>query len=142
MKPKPLLIAWRFSKKSGLEPIVTPFIENGKGQHVKGFLEDFKQTARQATQQLEKLESIGCPIIGIDPAITLTYREEYRTYLDRQDVDVWLPQEWLANVLSHLAASLTQTHITHDNVHGALRRENLDSGIGSAVASGLSGVRT
>lgn len=97
-----------FFKKIGFEPIVTPFIENGKGQHVKGFLQDFQQTARQATQQLEKLVSMGRPIIGIDPAITLTYREEYRIYLDRQDVDVWLPQEWLANALPHLAASLTQ----------------------------------
>ncbi len=97
-----------FFKKIGFEPIVTPFIENGKGQHVKGFLQDFQQTARQATQQLEKLVSMGCPIIGIDPAITLSYREEYRIYLDRQDVDVWLPQEWLANALPHRAASLTQ----------------------------------
>ncbi len=96
-----------FFKKIGFEPIVAPFIENGKGQHVKGFLQDFQQTARRATQQLEKLASLGRPIIGIDPAITLTYREEYRTYLDRQDVDIWLPQEWLATVLPTLAASLT-----------------------------------
>ncbi|MDH5427043.1 MAG: (Fe-S)-binding protein, partial [Nitrospirota bacterium] len=39
-----------------------------------------------------------------------TYREEYRLYLDRQDVEVWLPQEWLANALPPLAASLT--HLT------------------------------
>ena len=97
-----------FFQKIGFEPIVTPFIENGKGQHVKGFLRDFQQTARQAIQHLEKLASVGRPIIGIDPAITLTYREEYRTHLDAQDVDVWLPQEWLANALPHLAASLPQ----------------------------------
>jgi Fe-S oxidoreductase len=97
-----------FFKKIGFEPIVTPFIENGKGQHVKGFLQDFQHTARHAAQQLEKLGSLGRPIIGIDPAITLTYREEYRSYLDRQDVEVWLPQEWLANALPPLAASLTQ----------------------------------
>ncbi|GJL62417.1 MAG: membrane protein [Nitrospirales bacterium] len=95
-------------KKIGFEPIVTPFIENGKGQHVKGFLQDFQHTARQATLQLEKLASMGRPIIGIDPAMTLTYQEEYRTYLDRPGVVVWLPQEWLANELPHLAASLTQ----------------------------------
>ncbi len=97
-----------FFKKIGFEPIVTPFIENGKGQHVKGFLQDFQHTARQATQQLEKLASLECPIIGIDPAMTLTYREEYRTYLYHQEVEVWLPQEWLANALPHLAASLPQ----------------------------------
>jgi len=86
---------------------VTPFIENGKGQYVKGFLQDFQRTARYAAQQLKKLASMGRPIIGIDPAITLTYREEYRTYLDHPGVDVWLPQEWLATVLPTLAASLT-----------------------------------
>ena len=99
-----------FFKKIGFEPIVTPFIENGKGQHVKGFLQDFQHTARHAAQQLKKLGAMGRPIIGIDPAITLTYREEYRLYLDRQDVEVWLPQEWLANALPPLAASLT--HLT------------------------------
>ena len=97
-----------FFKKIGFEPIVTSFIENGKGQHVKGFLQDFQQTARHATQQLEKLAGLARPIIGIDPAITLTYREEYRTHLDRQDIDVWLPQEWLVNVLPDLATSLPQ----------------------------------
>ena len=97
-----------FFKKIGFEPIVTPFIENGKGQHVKGFLQDFQYTAHHATQQLEKLVSTGRPIIGIDPAITLTYREEYRIYLDRQGVDVWLPQEWLVNTLPSLTVSLPQ----------------------------------
>ena len=96
-----------FFKKLGFEPIVTPFIENGKGQHVKGFLQDFQQTARHATQQLEKLAGLARPIIGIDPAMTLTYREEYRAHLDRQNVDVWLPQEWLVKVLPSLAGSLT-----------------------------------
>ncbi len=97
-----------FFKKIGFEPIVTSFIENGKGQHVKGFLQDFQQTARHATRQLEKLAGLARPIIGIDPAMTLTYREEYRAHLDRQNVDVWLPQEWLMEVLPSLAGSLTQ----------------------------------
>ncbi len=97
-----------FFKHIGYEPIVTPFIENGKGQHVKGFLQAFRQTASQAARQLNALASLGRPIIGIDPAITLTYREEYRTYLDRQDVDVWLAQEWLANELLHRSSSLPQ----------------------------------
>uniref|UniRef100_UPI00117757D7 (Fe-S)-binding protein n=1 Tax=Candidatus Entotheonella palauensis TaxID=93172 RepID=UPI00117757D7 len=97
-----------FFKRIGYEPIVTPFIENGKGQHVKGFLQEFRQTASQAARQLNALSSLGRPIIGIDPAITLTYREEYRMYLDRQEVDVWLAQEWLANELPHRASTLPQ----------------------------------
>jgi FAD/FMN-containing dehydrogenase/Fe-S oxidoreductase len=89
-----------FFKRVGYEPIVAPFIENGKGQHVKGFLQAFRQTAGHAARQLEVLSSLGRPIIGMDPAITLTYREEYRAYLDHQKVDVWLAQEWLASELS------------------------------------------
>jgi Fe-S oxidoreductase len=97
-----------FFKHIGYEPIVAPFIENGKGQHVKGFLQAFRQTASQAAMQLQALSSLERPIIGIDPAITLTYREEYRTYLDRQEVDVWLAQEWLANELPHRTLPLPQ----------------------------------
>lgn len=92
-----------FFKKIGLDPIVAPFFENGKGQHVKGFLPAFVQTASQTAAQLKALAAFGRPIIGIDPAITLTYREEYQTHLDRQEVDVVLAQEWLAAELSHLA---------------------------------------
>ncbi len=92
-----------FFKKIGLEPIVPPFFENGKGMHVKGFLPTFVQTASQTAAQLKALAAFGRPIIGIDPAITLTYREEYRTYLDHQDVNVILAQEWLASELPRLA---------------------------------------
>ena len=97
-----------FFKRIGYEPIVTPFIENGKGQHVKGFLQAFQQTASRAARQLHALSSLGRPIIGIDPAITLTYREEYRMYLNRQEVEVWLAQEWLANELCHRTSPLPQ----------------------------------
>uniref|UniRef100_UPI0011780F43 (Fe-S)-binding protein n=1 Tax=Candidatus Entotheonella palauensis TaxID=93172 RepID=UPI0011780F43 len=97
-----------FFKHIGYEPIVAPFIENGKGQHVKGFLQAFRQTASQAARQLNALSSLGRPIIGIDPAITLTYREEYRMYLDRQEAEVWLAQEWLSNELPRREAPLPQ----------------------------------
>ncbi len=101
-----------FFKHIGLNPIVAPFYENGKGQHVKGFLREFVHTARQTASHLKALAAFGRPIIGIDPAITLTYREEYRTYLDRQDVDVLLPQEWLADALPHLTIpQLSSTHV-------------------------------
>lgn len=95
-------------KQIGYEPIVAPFIENGKGLHVKGFLREFRHTASRAARQLEALSSLGRPIIGIDPAITLTYREEYRMYLDHQEIEVWLAQEWLANELLHRVSPLPQ----------------------------------
>ena len=97
-----------FFKRIGYEPIVAPFIENGKGQHVKGFLPAFRQTASRALQQLQALASLGRPLIGIDPAIALTYREEYRAYLTEQAVEVWLPQEWLASELAQRSAPLPQ----------------------------------
>lgn len=102
-----------FFKQVGYEPLVAPFIENGKGQHVKGFLQEFRQTASQAARQLSALSSLGRPIIGIDPAITLTYREEYRMYLERQEAEVWLAQEWLANELCHRSSALPQLAQTH-----------------------------
>ena len=82
----------------GFRPVLLPFRENGKAKHVKGFLKDFVDTAEQMSEFLRKVSKYKVPVVGLDPAITLTYREEYPQYLGEamRDIKVWMPQEFLA----------------------------------------------
>ncbi|MFW7378560.1 MAG: FAD-binding and (Fe-S)-binding domain-containing protein [Oligoflexus sp.] len=80
----------------------TPLWENGKPLHVKGFLNEFRGAAEKMNSRLRKIQSLGLPMVGLDPAITLTYREEYRQELADQHAgyQVHLLQEWLAAELN------------------------------------------
>lgn len=83
--------------------VVPPFV-NGKGLHTRGFLRHFQLKANQNLKFLRAIGDLETPIIGIDPAITLTYRDEYvklpRSTTER--VPVSLIQEWLASQLGTL----------------------------------------
>jgi Fe-S oxidoreductase len=49
------------------------------------------------------------PLVGIDPAVTLTYRDEYRRALPgRSRVQVQLLQEWLSRELETVRESLAE----------------------------------
>lgn len=91
----------RLIKAIGLEPHVASYMPNGKGQHVKGFRKNFIKTSKKHMTWLKELEKSGAPLISIDPAIALTYREEYKDLLG-ETVQVWMLHEWLANTLNHI----------------------------------------
>ncbi|MCF2950242.1 FAD-binding oxidoreductase [Paraglaciecola aquimarina] len=83
--------------KLGYEPILLPFMPNGKPQHVKGFLKEFAQTAKNAADLLNQLADLNMPLIGVDPSMVLCYRDEYTKILgkERGDFNVQLVHEWL-----------------------------------------------
>lgn len=84
----------------GFHPMLAPFLPNGKPLHVHGFLGRFRRAAQKNAAMLKLLESTGAPLIGIDPAMTLIYRSEYREALGETSVPrVQLFQEWLAETL-------------------------------------------
>lgn len=84
--------------------LVMPFSANGKPLHVQGFLGAFERTARQQARRLATLARFEVPLVGIDPAMTLTYRQEYVKALGQEDVPpVLLLQEWLTTRLNTLA---------------------------------------
>ncbi len=56
---------------------VAPYGPNGKPLHVQGFLGAFARTAETQAERLTALAEFGVPLVGIDPAMTLTYRQEY-----------------------------------------------------------------
>ena len=87
-----------------LRVFVMPFSANGKPLHVQGFLGAFERTASQQAKRLTALSRFGIPMVGIDPAMTLTYRQEYVKTLGQDAIpQVLLLQEWLVTRLNTLA---------------------------------------
>lgn len=83
---------------------VAPYSPNGKPLNVQGFLGAFERTAEKQARRLRTLADFGVPLVGIDPAMTLTYRQEYMKALGADAVpEVLLLQEWLAALLPTLA---------------------------------------
>lgn len=81
----------------GKKPMLLPFKPNGKPQHVKGFLHEFKVTAKNAAEFLNKLNDINAPLVGLDASLVMCYRDEYNTILEnnRGQFNVQLAHEWL-----------------------------------------------
>ncbi|WP_089678269.1 FAD-binding and (Fe-S)-binding domain-containing protein [Halomonas shengliensis] len=83
---------------------VAPFSPNGKPLNVQGFLGAFARTAEKQARRLRALAEFGVPLVGIDPAMTLTYRQEYVKTLGPDAVpEVRLLQEWLVSRAGTLA---------------------------------------
>ncbi|MEM6994997.1 MAG: FAD-binding and (Fe-S)-binding domain-containing protein [Myxococcota bacterium] len=92
----------------GLRVVVLPWRQNGKGLHVKGFVAAFARLARRNARFFRKVAKLGIPIVGIEPAVTLTYREEYRqaTGDEAAGFGVQLLQEYLHERLPGLLSAL------------------------------------
>ena len=91
-------------EKLGFRPVLLPFKPNGKPAHIKGFLKQFTQTAKNSADFLNQLAKLNIPMIGIDPALVLVYRDEYQQVLGdkRGDFHVQLANEWLLNALGNM----------------------------------------
>lgn len=80
----------------GLKVWLSPLHANGKPLHVQGFLPAFARTARRHARTLRELGGFGIPLVGLDPAMTLVFRQEYLKVDGIGEVPkVLLPQEWL-----------------------------------------------
>ncbi|WP_355661297.1 D-2-hydroxyglutarate dehydrogenase YdiJ [Halomonas salifodinae] len=93
-----------------IKVFVAPFTPNGKPLNVQGFMGAFQRTAEKQAKRLRVLAEFGVPLVGIDPAMTLTYRQEYVKALGEDAVpEVLMLQEWLVA----RAASLAPRHRPH-----------------------------
>lgn len=95
-------------KKLGFTPLLAPFKPNGKPLQVHGFLKAFARAADANATQLNGIASSGIPLIGIEPAMTLAYRAEYKKVLGENAPKVDLIQEWLARQVLHLGEQSSQ----------------------------------
>ncbi len=98
----------------GAKVYVLPYFANGKPLHVHGFLKRFDKVRRDNIALLAKAETLGMSLIGLDPAMTLVYRQEYtKAYLDEAapslKVNVQLIQEWLIKWLANNPAPTVNT---------------------------------
>ncbi|PLY47712.1 hypothetical protein F153LOC_04115 [Lelliottia sp. F153] len=91
----------RLVERVGYQPVVLPFSPNGKAQHIKGFLTRFAKTAQKTSDFLNRIAQLGMPMVGVDPALVLCYRDEYKQTLGdkRGDFTVMLVHEWLPAAL-------------------------------------------
>jgi Fe-S oxidoreductase len=85
----------RIARTLGFQIAVLPVRPCGKALHVRGKLRAFHAVAHANVRWLEQLKDTNIPIIGIDPAATLLWRDEYPQILKLDPVKVHLPQEWL-----------------------------------------------
>lgn len=89
----------------GFYVLMAPFKPNGKPLHVHGFMKAFEKAAESNTEMLKALDNTGVPMIGIDPSMTLTYRQEYGYVIPEKDLPkVQLIQEWLSSHTEKLAS--------------------------------------
>ncbi|GIT63185.1 MAG: hypothetical protein Ct9H300mP21_07310 [Pseudomonadota bacterium] len=84
-------------KQLGYTVYVAPFSPNGKPLHVKGFLKQFRKVVEKNTNWLSYTARCGIPLVGLDPSVVLTYRDEYLKVIEeiKLPFEVLLPQEFL-----------------------------------------------
>ncbi|MCY9804856.1 FAD-binding and (Fe-S)-binding domain-containing protein [Vibrio scophthalmi] len=83
--------------KLGKTPVLLPFKPNGKAQHIKGFLAQFARNAKSTAMFLEQVADLSIPMVGVDPALVLCYRDEYNEILGdkRGEFYVLTVHEWM-----------------------------------------------
>jgi FAD/FMN-containing dehydrogenase/Fe-S oxidoreductase len=87
----------------GFRVWVMPYAANGKPLHVHGFLHTFSWVANRNQKKLQRLADCHMPLVGIDPSMTLTYRAEYKKYVQAEMPKVLLIQEFLAEHTERLS---------------------------------------
>jgi Fe-S oxidoreductase len=70
---------------------------SGKAFHIRGNLSAFKNIAQSNLDWLQPVMRANIPIVGIEPATTLLWRDEYAALSESENIQVMLPQEWLIN---------------------------------------------
>jgi len=96
------------ASRLGFQVWLAPLNPNGKPLHVQGFLDAFAKAAITNAAQLGELARSGVPLVGLDPAMTIAYRQEYLKVPGITEMPrVALLQEWLLDVLPAAAAGAT-----------------------------------
>lgn len=106
-EPHIALACYDLLKRIGKRPVFLPFRQNGKALHVKGFVAWFRKVARANAEFYTSVAALDLPIVGIEPAVTLTYRDEYPKALGELGFRVKLLQEYLVEENQALRTAAT-----------------------------------
>lgn len=80
--------------------ILKPYT-NGKLLVIRGARAAFIRKARPQAKRLARLNAKGLTLVGFDPALTICYRDEYKSLIPNcPDFNVMLPEEWLKQALA------------------------------------------
>ena len=102
-----LQVLIELAARLGFQVWLAPLLPNGKPLHVRGFMGAFAKAAIRNAAQLAQLAQPGVALVGLDPAMTLAYRQEYLKVPGMGEVPkVELPQEWLLQVLPEAVTSV------------------------------------
>lgn len=120
-EPEVVLASYDLMVKMGMKPLIVPYFPNGKALVIKGFLGAFRILARRNVRRLNELAKLGIPMVGIEPAVTLTYRDEYADLLGKDSIQfhIELLQDWLDTHRDRLV-SLTSAHNASDSTRPLL----------------------
>lgn len=126
-----LINAEKLFTEMGFSVFIAPFFENGKPFHLTGFLEKFSGVVKKNVDYLRKLSEFNVPLIGLEPSITLTYRDEYQKIMapDKTGFCVLLPQEFLKNQLAKIPRAAVKkqyyllSHCTEKTAHVESEKE-------------------
>lgn len=91
--PQTIVSLVRLARALGRTVHMLPTRDSGKGLHVLGMLDRFRRVAERQRRRLAALSH--ATLVGVDPAMTLLYRDEYSRLLATPPPPVLLPQEWL-----------------------------------------------
>lgn len=95
----------------GYQVWLAPLNPNGKPLHVQGFLQTFAKAAILNARQLQAIGKFDIPLVGLDPAMTLTYRQEYAKVPEMgTPPQVALPQEWLQQALPQAVTQVSASY--------------------------------
>ncbi|MGK7953345.1 MAG: FAD-binding and (Fe-S)-binding domain-containing protein [Xenococcaceae cyanobacterium] len=99
-----VLDIYDFLTELGYKVYVPPFFSSGKPLQVLGFGSEFSSIAQKNAEFFKQLGDLNIPIVGIEPSITLTYRDEYLKTIQSSDSlpRVRLLQEFLLTQLQRL----------------------------------------
>ncbi|NVN03298.1 MULTISPECIES: D-2-hydroxyglutarate dehydrogenase YdiJ [Asaia] len=106
------------ASRCGYQVYLAESLACGKPLHVHGFLGMFASQARRNASWLRGIGASGVAIVGLDPAMTLVYRQEYRKIAGIETLPtVLLPQEFLLRALPGQDAPVTSVEAGSGTQH-------------------------
>jgi Fe-S oxidoreductase len=105
-EPNVALATYDLLTRLGRKVYFLPYRDSGKALHIKGFVSQFRRLVQGNATFYGRIAKLGVPIVGLEPAVTLVYRDEYRHVEENLGFEVKLLQEYLASELPQLREEL------------------------------------
>ena len=83
--PEIALCLYRLLGYFGVQAGFAPLMVNGKSKHVKGFVDGFLKVVRRNQEKLQSYKANQ--LVGIDPSMSLCFRDEYKNAAQRLNLD-------------------------------------------------------